>query len=124
MVNQGRLADDYVITTSFEGQRDGVAVSEYTLTPKPEAAVVWGKITLEVRQADRMPVWQRFYDEDGKQVQELSFSAYKTVSGRLIPTHLVMRPLDQAVEQTALTYQSIAFDAPISADMFALRNLK
>ena len=55
LVNQSRLTDDYVIATSFEGQRDGVAVSEYTLTPKPAAAVVWGKIMLEVRQADLMP---------------------------------------------------------------------
>ena len=95
LVNQSRLTDDYVIATSFEGQRDGVAVSEYTLTPKPAAAVVWGKITLEVRQADLMPIWQRYYDEDGKLVRELSFSDYKTyVSGRLIPTRLVMRPLE------------------------------
>jgi outer membrane lipoprotein-sorting protein len=124
LVNQGRLSDDYAIATSFEGQRDGVAVSEYTLTPKPDAAVVWGKITLQVRQADHMPVWQRFYDEDGKLVQELSFSDYKTMSGRLIPTRLVMRPSDQAVEQTSLTYDSIVFDAPVSEDMFVLRNLK
>jgi outer membrane lipoprotein-sorting protein len=124
LVNQGRLTDNYTIATSFEGQRDGVAVSEYTLTPKPEAAVVWGKITLQVRQADHMPVWQRFYDESGNMIQELSFSAYKTMSGRLIPTRLVMRPLDQADQQTTLTYENIVFDAPVSEDMFALSKLK
>ena len=95
LVNQSRLTNDYAIATSFEGQRDGVAVSEYTLTPKPSAAVVWGKIIMEIRQADLMPVWQRYYDEDGKLVRELSFSDYKTVSGRLIPTRLVMRPSGQ-----------------------------
>jgi len=124
LMNQSRLTNDYVITTSFEGQRDGVAVSEYTLTPKSEAAVVWGKITLEIRQADQMPVWQRFYDEDGKLVRELSFSDYKTVSGRLIPTRLVMRPLDQAGEQTTITYENIAFDQPISKGTFSQWNLK
>ena len=129
LVNQRRLTDDYVIATSFEGQRDGVAVSEYTLTPKPAAAVVWGKITLEVRQADLMPVWQRYYDEDGKPVRELTFADYKTVStssrfGRLVPTRLVMRPLDQTAEQTTITYQNIAFDVPISEATFSLRNLK
>ena len=124
LVNQSRLTNDYVVATSFEGQRDGVAVSEYTLTPKPAAAVVWGKITLEVRQADLMPIWQRYYDEDGKLVRELSFSDYKYVSGRLIPTRLVMRPLDQAGEQTTITYENIVFDAPISEETFSLRNLK
>jgi outer membrane lipoprotein-sorting protein len=128
LVKQSRLTDDYVIGTSFEGQRDGVAVSEYTLTPKPTAAVVWGKITLEVRQADRMPVWQRYYDEDGKLVRELTFSEYKTVSGRLIPTQLVMQSMNKAgkkaVEQTTVTYEKIIFDQPISKVIFSLRNLK
>jgi len=123
LVDQGRLTNDYAIATSFEGQRDGVAVSDYTLTPKPAAVVVWGKIILEIRQADLMPLWQRYYDEDGKLVRELSFSEYKTVSGRLIPTRLVMRPLDQAGEQTTITYDNIVFDAPISDETFSLRNL-
>jgi outer membrane lipoprotein-sorting protein len=129
LVNQSRLSDDYMIATTFEGQRDGAAVSEYTLTPKPTAVVVWGKITLEVRDADLMPLRQRYFDEDGKPVRELSFSDYKTVStssrfGRLIPTRLVMRPLDQTGEQTTITYENIVFDQPISDETFSLRNLK
>ncbi len=124
LVNQSRLSKDYAIRTSVERQRDGVAVTEYTLIPKPAAAVVWGGIVLQVRQSDLMPVWQRYYDEDGKPVRDLSFSDYKTVSGRLIPTRLVMRPVNQAVEQTIITYQNIAFDTPISSETFSLNNLK
>ena len=146
LVKENRLTNDYVITTTFEGKRDGAAVSEYTLIPRRAAVVVWGKITLEIRQADLMPLWQRYYDENGKLVRELSFSEYKTVSGRLIPTRLVMRPLDkagekatagggvsdngvmrppdQAVEQTTITYENIVFDEPISEETFSRRNLK
>jgi outer membrane lipoprotein-sorting protein len=124
LMHEGSLTKDYEVATSFEGPRDGVAVSEYTLTPKATAAVVWGKIMLEIRQADLMPVWQRYYDEDGKLVRELSFSVYKTVSGRLIPTRLVMRPLDPPGEQTTITYDNIVFDGPISEDIFSLSNLK
>jgi len=146
LVKENHLTNDYVIETSFEGQRDGVAVAEYSLTPKRAAVVVWGKITLEIRQADQMPVRQRYYDEDGKLVRELSFSEYKIVSGRLIPTRLVMRPLDkagkkasagggvfvdglmrpldQAVEQTTITYENIVFDEPISGETFSRGNLK
>jgi outer membrane lipoprotein-sorting protein len=128
LVKQSRLTDDYEIATSFEGQRDGLAVSEYTLTPKPDAAVVWGKIILDVRQADRMPVRQRYYDEDGKLVRELSFSEYKNESGRLIPTRLVMQSMDKsgtkAAEQTTVTYEKIIFDQPISSEIFSLSHLK
>ena len=129
LVNQSRLSDDYVVATSFAGERDGIAVSEFTLTPKPAAAVVWGKLVLEIRDADLMPIWQRYYDADGKLVRELSFFDYKTVGtssrfGRLIPTRLVMRPMEQKGQQTTITYQDIVFDQPISEDTFSLRNLK
>jgi len=124
LVRQSRLTNDYATAISFEGQRDGVAVIELTLTPKPEAAVVWGKIMLQVRQADLMPVWQRFYDEDGALVRQLSFSDYKKVSGRLIPTRLVMQPADQPAERTTVTYETIVFDQPISQDLFSLSHLK
>ncbi|MBI3801611.1 MAG: outer membrane lipoprotein-sorting protein [Deltaproteobacteria bacterium] len=123
LVKESRLVRDYGITTSFEGNRAGVEVYEYILTPKPEAAVVWGKIVIEVRQADHMPTWERYYDEEGKLVRELTFSDYKTMGGRLIPTRLLMRPADKADEQTVIIYEDIIFDAAISQDTFSLRNL-
>lgn len=124
LVKASHLARDYFTTLSFDGERNGVGVYQITLTPKPDAVVVWGKILLEVRRADYMPIWQRYYDEDGKPVRDLTFSEYKTLSGRLIPTRLVMRPLDKAGEQTTIVYKNILFDVPISEEMFSLNNLK
>ncbi len=123
LVKESRLVRDYVITTSFEGKRGEVKGYEYTLTPKPEAAVVWGKIVMEVHQADRMPTCHRYYDEDGKLIRELTFSEYKTMGGRLIPTRLVMRSADKAGEQTVVVYDDIIFDIAISTETFSLRNL-
>lgn len=123
LVNQSRLSNDYTIATSFEGNRSGFAIAEYTLTPKPTAAVVWGKIVLEVRQDNQMPLRERYYDESGKPVRELSFFDYRYVNWKLLPTRLVMRPLDRAGEQTAIKYQSIILDPPMGAETFSLRNL-
>jgi len=124
LVKETFLVRDYSITTSFEGQRGGIAVYEYTLTPKPEAAVVWGKIVLQIRQADAVPTWQGFYDEDGKLVRQLTFSDFKTMGGRLIPTRLVMQPADKAGEHTTIDYQDVVFDVPISEETFSLPNQK
>lgn len=120
LVKESLLTRDYSIYTSFEGNRGGLAVYEYTLTPKPDAPVVWGKIVLQVRQADLMPVWQAFYDEDGKPVRELTFSEYKKEGDRLIPTRMVMRPSNKAGTQTTIDYENIAFDVPIGQGTFAL----
>jgi len=124
LVKETFLARDYSITTSFQGARGGVSVYEYTLTPKPDAAVVWGKIVLQIRQADSVPTWQGFYDEDGTLVRGLTFSEYKTVGGRTIPTRMVMQPANKADARTTINYDDIAFDVPISAATFSLANEK
>src|SRR5208282_6223871 len=80
LVKETFLTRDYSISSFFKGQRGGVAVDEYTLTPKPDAAVVWGKIVLQFRHADSVPTWQGYYDEDGKLARELTFSDYQTKS--------------------------------------------
>lgn len=124
LVKEPFLTRDYTISTSFEGKRGAVAVYEYTLTPKPDAAVVWGKIVLQFRQADGVPTWQGYYGEDGKLARELTFSEYKTKSGKVIPTHLVMQSADKAGARTTIDYEDIAFDVPIGADIFSLPNMK
>jgi len=124
LVKESLLSRDYFITISFEGERNGVAVYEFTLTPKPDAAVVWGKVVLAVRQADLMPAWQQFYDEGGKLVREMVSSDYKVMGGRLVPTRTVVRPADKPGEQTMITYDDLTFDVAISEDTFSLRNLE
>ncbi len=124
LVKESALVRDYSLANSFEGKRGEVAVYEYTMTPKPGAAVVWGKIVLQIRQANLMPAWQGYYDEDGKLVRDLTFSDYKTMGGRLMPTRLVMRSLDKPGQQSTMVYEDTAFDVPISPETFSLPNLK
>lgn len=123
LVKESFLTRDYSIALSFEGKRREVAVYEFTLTPRPDAAVVWGKIVLQIRQTNLMPAWQGYYDEDGKLIRELTFSDYKKLGGRLLPARLVMRATDKPDEQTTVVYQDISFDVPIGAEIFSLPNL-
>ena len=124
LVKDSSMSRDYVITLSYEGERNGSSVYEFTLIPKPDAAVVWGKLELEVRQDDLMPTWHRYYDEDGTLIRELTFSEYTLMGGRRVPTRLVMQPYDKPGEQTVIIYDDLAFDIPIQADTFSLRNLE
>ena len=100
-----------VIANSYHGDRGGIAVDEYTMTPQPDAVVVWGKIVLQVRQDNGMPTRQSYFDEDGKLLRELIFSDYKTMDGRLIPTRLLMRPTDKPAAETTIVYDAIVFDS-------------
>ncbi|MDH3223420.1 MAG: outer membrane lipoprotein-sorting protein [Gemmatimonadota bacterium] len=128
LVRESRLIEDYDIIISFEGVREGGAgdgqdVWEFTMTPKPEAPVIWGKIVQEVRKADRMPTWARYYDEDGELVRQMSFSGYREMGGRLVPRTMTVEPSDSD-ERTVVTYHELTFDLGLSQDFFSLRNLR
>jgi len=124
LVKESRLVDDYDISIGYQGPRDGTEVWEFVLTPKPEAAVVWGKIIEQVRKKDLMPTWARYYDEEGKLVRTMDFSDYRTFSGRLVPAKLTVVPTDKPGESTVVLYRSLEFDIGLTPSFFSLRSLK
>ncbi len=124
LVKESRMIDDYDIAIGYEGDRDGVAVWEFVLTPKPTAAVVWGRIVEQVRKGDLMPTWARYYDERGNLMRTMTFTDYRRFTGRLVPTVMVVRPEDKPAERTTVRYEDLAFDVPLAPDFFSLRNLQ
>lgn len=124
LVKESRMIDDYDIEISFDGERDGVEVWEFALTPTPDAPVVWGRVEEQVRKEDLMPTWVRYYDEDGSLVRTMTFSDYKRMGGRLVPGEMLVVPTDAPDESTALIYHELAFDVGLDTDFFSLRNLR
>ncbi|MGD2215494.1 MAG: outer membrane lipoprotein-sorting protein [Gemmatimonadales bacterium] len=124
LVKESRLIEDYDIEFGYDGEREGVEVWEFVLTPKPEAAVVWGRITYEVRQEDLMPTWARYYDEDDNLVRTLTFSDYQVMDDRLVPARMDVRPEDKPGERTTVVYSGLEFNLDIDESFFSLRALR
>lgn len=124
LVKESQLVEDYDIEISFDGERDGVRVWEFRLTPKPEAAVVWGHLAFRVRQTDDMPLWVRYYDEDGDLSRTMVYSEFARLGGRLVPTVMDMRPADKPGERTTVRYRELEFDLDLDRSFFSLQNLK
>jgi outer membrane lipoprotein-sorting protein len=124
LVKESRMIDDYDIEMGFSGERDGTAVWEFDLKPKPEAPVVWGRIVERIRKSDLMPIWAKYYDEDGVLVRTLTFGEYKRMSGRMVPTLMRVEPADKPDEVTQLTYRELKFDVALNPEFFSLRNLR
>jgi hypothetical protein len=124
LVKDSRLIDDYDIAIGYEGPRDGVPVWEFVLTPKPEAAVVWGKIEEQIRRSDLMPVWARFYDDRGNLARTMTWSDYQVMGGRLVPARAVVHPADKPNEHTAIGYSDLEFNVPLDPSYFSLRRLQ
>ncbi len=124
LVKESRLVDDYDVEMAFEGERDGVDVWELRLNPKPEAAVVWGHMAFLVRQRDSMPLWARYYDEDGELARTMEYSAFTEMGGRLVPGVMDMRPADKPDERTSFRYEELEFDVDLDTSFFSLRTLQ
>ena len=124
LVKESRLVDDFDVELAFEGDRDGAAVWEIRLTPKPEAAVVWGRIDFRIRKADSMPLWARYYDEDGELARTMEYSAFAEMGGRLVPGVMDMRPADKPEERTTFRYDELEFDVDLAPSFFSLRTLQ
>jgi outer membrane lipoprotein-sorting protein len=124
LVKDSRLIEDYDIEMSYEGDRDGDVVWEFKLTPKPEAPVVWGHIEYRVRKKDDMPLWARYYDEDGNLSRTLDFSEFRDMGGRLVPAVMNMYPVDKPGERTTMRYGNLEFDINLERSFFSLQALK
>lgn len=92
--------------------------------PKPEAAVVWGKLLVCIDKKDFIELYTGFYDEDGKLVNRMIASDIKTMDGRLIPTRFYMYPVEKKNQRTEMIYKSLIFDRPIDATTFSVDRMK
>lgn len=124
LVKESRMAEEYTFEQSFAGERNGEEVIEITCLPKPEAAVVWGKVVVQVRRRDDLPLAIPYYDEHMQLARTMTFSDVKTLGGRQLPAKMTVVPADKPSESTVVDYQSIEFDAPLDDEVFSLRNLQ
>jgi outer membrane lipoprotein-sorting protein len=124
LVRESRMADDYTFETTFDGERDGVRVIEITCIPKPEVAIVWGKVVLSVKSEGYIPLSILYYDETMNLVRTLTFADIKNIDGRDIPMKMTVIPSDKPDESTVVTYNEITFNLVIDDSVFSLRNLE
>jgi hypothetical protein len=57
-------------------------------------------------------------------VRVFTFSEIKEMGGRILPTVLMIKPLDKPAEFTRVTYLEITFDVELKPDLFSLRSLQ
>jgi len=118
------MEEDYDPAISYEGQRDGREVIEFTLIPKPDAPVVWGKITATVLADGYMPLKYFYYDEDMNISRTMTFSRFEMLGGRIRPKVMRVVPSDKPEEYTELVYEELELDIDLDEDFFSISSLK
>ena len=123
LVKESSMVDDYTHRIVGNDTVNGAEAYVIDAVPKPDAAVVWGRITLRIRKADFLPVREEFYDERGSLIRVLTLTNIRPIGGRTIPTRWEMRPIAKPANVTTMLLESATFDGAIPASVFTQRNL-
>ena len=124
LVKEARLEEDYDAEIAFEGERNGRKIIEFSLIPKPDAPVVWGKLTLTIMADGYTPITELYYDEDMKLARTFTFSDMKMLAGRERPAVMRVVPADKPNEFTEFIYEELELNIPLSDTMFSKQSLK
>ncbi len=122
LVRESSISDDY--TAKFLRKSEDVYLIE--LLPKEEAAVVWGKIIMEISKHYYLPTRVSYYDENNTLIRELIYSDIRSFGKRFYATKWLMLPREAAKRghETHITISNAVFDEEVSRSYFSKRALK
>jgi len=124
LVKESRMADDYTFEISFRGARENLEVVELTCIPRPEAAVVWGKVVVTVKAADFVPLKIIYFDEDLNLARTMTFADVGPIGGRELPRSMNVVPADKPGESTTVQYHEMTFNPRLEDSLFSIRSLE
>ena len=123
LVKESSIVDDYTQRIVGADTVAGASVYVVELLPKPDAAVVWGRLVLRIRKTDFLPASEEFYDERGTLVRVMTFSDIRVLGGRSIPTKWELRSVTKPGNVTTMIMKNATYDASIPDEIFTQRNL-
>ena len=117
------IIDQYDHELTSREEHDGHVFYTITSIPHEDAAVVWGKEVLTVRD-DYVLMEQQFSDQDGEMVKSLETLEVEEMGGRAVAKVMRMGKVNTPGEWTQLTANTIEFDLELPANLFTLSNLR
>ena len=91
--------------------------------PHEDAAVVWGKEVITIRD-DFVLMEEQFWDQDGELVKTLQTLEVAVMGGRPVARVMRMGELDTPDEWTQLTADYIEFNLELPDSLFTLSSLR
>ncbi len=124
LVRESSLVKDYQHKIVGSKEVDGRMCWQIELLPKPDAAVIWGKIILHIDQTDYIHLRSEFYDEEGDLVNVMQGKKIEEIGGRTLATITIMKPVNEPGKMTILEYHKLDFQSPVPREFFTTQYMK
>lgn len=123
LVKEASILKDYTHTILGDTIIDGRPSHVIELIPKPQSAIVWGKVITIIDKKDYILLNVQYYDEAGILINTLRCSNIKNFNGRLLPAKMEMIPTDKEQNKTVMTYSDIIFNTIIPDSFFNINTI-
>ncbi len=114
-----QLLHDYQLTLVASEARDGHAVHLIRAVPHEDAAVVWGREELRLRD-DGVLLEHTFFDQAEAPVKRLSAGNIGALGGRTFATRIRMTDLEEPDHWTEVIYTRADFDVALEDSLFTV----
>jgi hypothetical protein len=124
MIRESSIVNDY--THQLAGQE---SVREFNcfkiiLTPKENAAVVWGKVVTWITSNNFVEIKTEFYDEDDFLVNTFNSFDIKAFGKRHLATRMEIVPAERPNQKTVVTINTYEFDMDMDESFFSQQNMR
>jgi outer membrane lipoprotein-sorting protein len=117
------ILDQYEHNLTAQADVDGHTVYTIEAIPHEDAAIVWGKEVLKIRD-DFVMLEEQYWDQDGVLVKVMQTREIAEMGGRTVARVLRMGKLETPEEWTEMTVSEIEFDLDLPNGIFTLSNLR
>ncbi len=125
LMKESSLIVDYTHKIVGEENVDGYSCYKIELIPLPQAPVVWTKVFMWISKEKDFALKSEFYGKNDELINQQFASEIKMMDGRLLPSKMVMEPVQKPGHQTILIIEKIKFnDSSINESMFSQQMMK
>ena len=117
------ILDQYDHSLTATTEEDGHTVYTIEAVPHEDAAIVWGKEVLKIRD-DFVMLEEQFWDQDGELIKVMKAHDVVEMGGRQVARVMRMGKLETPEEWTEMTVSEIRFDIDLPSSVFTLSTLR
>jgi outer membrane lipoprotein-sorting protein len=117
------IIDQYDHTVISETVEEDITTYKIESIPHEEAAVVWGREELTIRD-DHVVLEHAFFDQDGELVKTLRSLEIGEMGGRTIAMRQRMTKIDEPDEWTEISVDEVEYELELKESLFTLSNLR